>query len=238
MSLEATASPIPPDHNAGVFVVVPAFNEGPALETVLASLRAVYPNVIVVDDGSSDQTAEVGRRSGARVLRHVINRGQGAALQTGFDFALQCGARVVVTFDADGQHLVEDIEGLIAPILSGGCDIVLGSRFLAGGSDIPTSRQTLLRLATWFTRATSGMAVTDAHNGLRAFSCRALGKIDIHLDRMAHASELMDQIRASGLPWREVPVSVRYTSYSMAKGQSARGALKILTHYLLGKVVP
>ena len=238
MTSSALANPVAPNRVTGVFVIIPAFNEGPALAEVLSHLREQYANLVVIDDGSADATADVARRCGVHVLRHAVNRGQGAAIQTGFTYALRRGAEIMVTFDADGQHLVEDVGKLIAPIQQGECDIVLGSRFLAGAAEVPRGRKLLLRLATWFTRATSRLAVTDAHNGLRAFSRQAVVRIDIHLDRMAHASELMDQIRASGLPWREVPVSVRYTPYSRAKGQSTRSALKILTHYLLGKVLP
>lgn len=221
-----------------IYIVIPAFNEADALAEVLIPLRERYAHIVVIDDGSTDPTAATARRCGAGVLRHPLNRGQGAALQTGITFALRAGADIIVTFDADGQHQVEDIESLVLPIQTGVCDIVLGSRFLSDKTEMPRRRRWLLRIATWFTRAVSRLPVTDAHNGLRAFSRRAAERLDIHLDRMAHASELMDQIRASRLPWKEVPVRVRYTVYSMSKGQSARGALKILAHYLLGKVLP
>lgn len=220
-----------------VFVVMPAFHEGSSLGEVLTRLKEFTPHVVVVDDGSTDATWEVARNHGALTLRHAVNRGQGAALQTGIVFALRRGADVIVTFDADGQHQVSDLPRLIAPILDGQCDVVLGSRFLGGDAQVPPRRRLLLRLATWFTRLASRLTVTDAHNGLRAFSRRAAERIDIRLDRMAHASELMDQIRVSGLPWREVAVTVRYTEYSLRKGQTSRSALKILAHYLLGKVV-
>lgn len=230
--------PNPTPSDAEVFVVIPAFNEGAALGDVLVELQKFSTQLIVVDDGSTDATFDIARQHGAHALRHAVNRGQGAALQTGIAYALQLGAGIIVTFDADGQHQVSDLAALVAPIQAGQCDITLGSRFLSDQSQMPPRRRMLLRLATWFTRVVSRMPVTDAHNGLRAFSRRAAGCIDIHLDRMAHASELIDQVRASGLPWREVPVSVRYTAYSLAKGQSSRGALKILAHYLLGKVMP
>ncbi len=238
MTSSSQPSPTVPTGTAGVFVVIPAFNEGPAIAEVLAQLKPFTIQLIVVDDGSTDSTFETARQHGAHALRHAINRGQGAALQTGIAFALRRGAEIIVTFDADGQHQVSDLPALIAPIQTGRCEIVLGSRFLSDQSQMPRRRRLLLRLATWFTRVVSRMPVTDAHNGLRAFSRRAAERIDIHLDRMAHASELIDQVRTSGLPWCEVPVSVRYTAYSLAKGQSSRGALKILAHYLLGKVMP
>jgi glycosyltransferase involved in cell wall biosynthesis len=222
-----------------VFVVIPAYNEAQAIEAVVGRLRSTYENTVVVDDGSDDATRLAAARAGATVLRHLVNRGQGAALQTGIDFALRQGAQCIVTFDADGQHRVEDIAALIAPIQQGQVDIVLGSRFLnSSAKSVPAGRRFTLRLAVWFTRIVNRIKVTDTHNGLRAFSRQAAQRIDLKLDRMAHATELLDQIRASGLPYCEVPVEVQYTEYSLRKGQSARGALRILAHYFLGRMRP
>ena len=221
----------------GVFVIVPAFNEAPAIETVLRELRAVCPDVVVIDDGSTDGTLEAARTLATFLLRHSINCGQGAALQTGIDFALLQGAKYIVTFDADGQHRVEDVAALLSPILSGECDIALGSRFLGSSLGIPPLRRKMLQLGVLFTRLVNGVKLTDAHNGLRAFSRRAAQRINLRLDRMAHATELIDQIRQSGLPFKEVPVQIRYTPYSLRKGQSARGAIRIALQYLLGRVL-
>ena len=232
-----TSDTLPLDTREGVFVVIPAFNEAPAIAEVVRNVRAFYPNVVVVDDGSTDATFEQAGASATYTLRHVVNRGQGAALQTGITFALRQGARFVVSFDADGQHEPADIAALIAPIHRGECDITLGSRFLESSCEMPTTRRILLRLGVLFTRIVSGVAVTDTHNGLRAFSRRAAERIDITLDRMAHASELIDQVKRTGLVFREVPVRIRYTEYSLAKGQSARGAVRILVHYLFGRML-
>lgn len=228
-----TSPPLTPATRDCVFIVIPAYNEAERIGRTVAEMRAEYPQVVVVDDGSSDATAAAAATAGAQVLRHVINRGQGAALQTGIEYALRRGAGFVVTFDADGQHDVADVAGLLSPILRGECDITLGSRFLGGAEGLPRTRRALLRAAVLFTRLISRVRLTDTHNGLRAFSRRAAAKLDITLDRMAHASEIIDQIRRSGLPFREVPVRIRYTAYSLAKGQSARGALRILFDYLL-----
>lgn len=219
-----------------VWIVIAAYNEAACIEEVVRAVRVGYPHVVVVDDGSRDDTAERARRAGARVLRHAVNRGQGAALQTGITFALRRGAAYVVTYDADGQHRPEDISALLAPIVAGRCDITLGSRFLGGAVNLPRSRRLLLKGAVWFTRLVNRVALTDAHNGLRAFSRRAAERLNITQDRMAHASELIDQVRESGLRFEEVPVEIRYTAYSLAKGQSPRGALQILFHYLVGRV--
>lgn len=215
-----------------IFIVVPAYNEAAAIGAVISNLRARWPRVVVVDDGSSDATGATAREAGATVLTHIVNRGQGAALQTGIRYALEQGAAVIVTFDSDGQHSSEDLERLIAPILEGTADVVLGSRFLGSADGIPSTRKLLLRGAIFFTRLSSGLKVTDAHNGLRAFCRAAASQIQIELDRMAHASEILDQIARSRMRFVEVPVHIRYSEYSRAKGQSSLGALRVLFDYI------
>lgn len=223
----------PPAIPAGTFVVVPAYNEATCIERVLRDLVQVCPNVVVVDDGSRDGTYAAARRAAPYVLQHALNRGQGAALQTGIEFALRRGARYVVTFDADGQHCIENIAALLAPISSGKYDITLGSRFLGEAVRIPPLRKAALRLAVLFTRLVSRIPVTDTHNGLRAFSRRAAEQINITNDRMAHASEIIDIIRQLNLPYCEVPVRVEYTEYSLKKVRSLRGAVRILFDYFV-----
>ena len=218
------------------WIVIAAFNEGPAIGEVVAELVPDYP-VVVVDDGSGDDTAAAAAAAGAHVLRHVLNRGQGAALQTGITYALGEGARFVVTFDADGQHQPSDLPALVGPIAAGEVDICLGSRFLEHADAVPFGRRMLLAGAVVFTLLTSRIRLTDAHNGLRAFSRQAAEHIDIRLDRMAHASEMIDLVRDSGLRYREVPVHIKYTEYSMAKGQRSSAALRVAFDYIVGRVL-
>lgn len=218
-----------------IWVVVPAYNEARVIGGVVGELVARGHRVVVVDDGSSDDTPAAARRPGAIVLRHAINRGQGAALQTGIAYALRNGAEQIVTFDSDGQHAAEDVDALVAPLLAGRADVVLGSRFIGSTEGMPRRRRVLLALAVLFTRVASGAKVTDTHNGLRAFTRAAAAKLDIQLDRMAHASEILDQIVRHELRFEEVPVHVRYTDYSRHKGQSSLAALRILADYVLGR---
>jgi glycosyltransferase involved in cell wall biosynthesis len=222
----------------GTWVVIAAYDEAPVVGVVVHELRGIFENVVVVDDGSRDDTSGRARRAGACVLRHALNRGQGAALQTGIAFALERGAEVVATFDADGQHRAGDLPYVVAPVAEGRADIALGSRFLAGGaSDVPPLRRLVLSAGVIFTFLASGLRLTDTHNGMRAFSRRAALQIDLRLDRMAHASELIDQVRRSRLPFVEVPVRVRYTDYSRTKGQSSGAALRIALDYFVGRVL-
>jgi polyprenyl-phospho-N-acetylgalactosaminyl synthase len=217
-----------------IFVVMAAYNEAEAIRPVVDSLlSASYPHVVVVDDASTDRTVEVLKDSPVYLLRHCVNRGQGAALQTGIEFALSRGAEIVVTFDADGQHDVRDIAGMVSPLLAGECEVTLGSRFLGKTEGMPLTRRLILKAGVLFTRVFSRIRVSDIHNGLRAFTARAAAHIHLEMDRMAHASEILDQIQQSGLRYREVPVTIRYTSYSIGKGQSSWNAVRIALELLL-----
>jgi glycosyltransferase involved in cell wall biosynthesis len=219
-------------------VIVPAYNEGRRLEATLEALCQHCVNVVVIDDGSTDNTSAVALGQEVWVLRHLVNCGQGAALQTGIDFALQQGAEIVVTFDADGQHDASDIERLVEPVRAGQADVVLGSRFLGRTVGLPWGRWVVLKLGVLFTRLFSRIQVSDTHNGLRAVSRQAAQRIRITHNRMAHASEILDQIRQLGLRYCEVPVTVHYTESTLAKGQSSWNAVKIVWQLLLGRFIP
>ena len=211
-----------------VWVVIAAYNEARMIGHVVGEVARRGYHVVVVDDGSTDQTAERAAAEADMVVRHPINLGQGAALQTGIDYALQQGAEFVVTFDADGQHRAADIEGLVAALGEAQADFALGSRFLGRTVALPPARRLLLRVATVFTQLTTGLRLTDTHNGLRAMTRRGAAAIRLRQNRMAHASEILAQIAASGLPYVEVPVRIEYTAYSLAKGQRLGDALAIL----------
>lgn len=217
-----------------VYVVVAAYREADVIAETVRTLIERFPNVVVVDDGSPDATSERACHAGAFVLRHPFNLGQGAALQTGITHALEQGADYVATFDADGQHAVADLERMLAVLIRDELDVVLGSRFLGETEGLPWSRLVALKAAVLFTNATSGLRLTDAHNGLRAMTAAAAGKLRITQDRMAHASEILNQIARLGLKYREVPVTIRYSEYSLRKGQKVRGSAWILVDLLVG----
>lgn len=219
---------------SALYVVVPAYREAAVIGQTVATLRQHVGHVIVVDDCSPDDTGEQARAAGATVLRHPINLGQGAALQTGIIYALQSGAAYIATFDADGQHSPEDLRAMLGRLIDKQLDIVIGSRFLGHAEAMPTSRVLFLRLAVLFTRLTSGLSLTDTHNGLRVMSAEAARRIDITQNRMAHASEILEAIARLKLKYEEAPVNIRYSAYSLAKGQRLSGSFDILKDLLVG----
>lgn len=214
-----------------VFIVIPCYNEAGYLAKVIESVKT-YGRAAVVDDGSTDNSFKIATNSGVTVLKHLVNRGMGAALETGDRFAFEQGADIVVHFDADGQHLADEIPGLIQPIVSGQVDTVLGSRFLNQKSLIPFfKRNLILKPAVFFQNFMLGVKLTDAHNGFRALSRHALEKIRITQDGMAHATEIIEQIKVNNLTYQEVPVTVIYHEF----GQGFLSGLKIIRDLLLGK---
>lgn len=169
-----------------VCVLVPAYNEERTIQEVVLGLRHFCSNVIVIDDCSTDATAVLARSAGARLVRHPINFGQGAALQTDISFALEQGASHIVTFDADLQHRPDEIPRLLATLDRSGSVFALGSRFLGTATNLDRSRKLMLKLAVRFT---TGLKITDTHNGLRAMTRRGASRLQIRQNRMAHASE-------------------------------------------------
>ena len=215
------------------WVVVPMFNEASVIGDVIAGLLPTFPNVVCIDDGSSDDSIERARAAGAVVVPHPVNLGQGASLQTGFEFALQDPLMTeVVTFDADGQHGVEDAVGMVALLRAEELDVVIGSRFLDDRTALTPVKKVVLKLAAAFTRLTTGLPLTDAHNGLRVLDRSLVERIHLRQNRMAHASELIDQIAEHRVKWREYPTHIVYTDYSKAKGQSVLNSINILVELL------
>lgn len=211
------------------WLVVPMYNEACVVGEVVAELRTLFPHVVCVDDASEDNSVREALSAGALVLSHPVNLGQGAALQTGFDWALmhpQC--RYVITFDADGQHCLSD--ALAMRERAEACDLafVFGSRFLDHTADTGLLKQWVLKTAAIFTRWRTGLDVTDAHNGLRLIRRDALESVRLSQARMAHASQIVAQLAATGLPWEELSVTIRYTDYSRSKGQPLLNSVNIL----------
>ena len=225
-----------PSQLSSTYAIVAAYNEERQIASVLRGLREGGYQVVAVDDGSTDRTYEECLACDAHVLRHPLNLGQGAALQTGITYALRNGAKFLATFDADGQHRLEDLNAVLSPLYQGAVEVALGSRFALGGSaeDIPLLRVVMLKIATMLTRVSTGLALSDTHNGLRAFTRSAALKLRITQNRMAHASEILAQVAEHKLSYREVPVTILYSAYSLEKGQRLSNSFNILWESLTG----
>lgn len=216
------------------FIIISAYNEETRIIKVLEDLKKHnYSKLIVIDDGSTDNTKQIAKKHGAIVLSHIINRGRGAAVQTGFDYALKNNAEIVVTMDGDGQHQAKDIESLIKPIKEKKVDVVLGSRFLEKRDKVPKLRKFLLKGSILAERIfLNGIKLTDAHNGFRAFSQEAIKKINITMNDRAYCSDLVEQIKKNKLKYAEVPVDIIYTKETLKKGLSIE-AIKVFIKMIL-----
>ncbi len=212
------------------FIVIAAFNEEKSISNVIVKLRKYnYTNIVVVDDGSSDNTFKVISQLPVHALKMFLNRGQGAALKTGIDFALRQGAEYIVTFDADGQHQAEEIKDLLSVVSKPGIDVALGSRFLKTNNktNVPLLRRLFLKFGVLVTWIFYGVRLTDSHNGFRALSRKAAKAINITSDRMEHASQIVEELKVKKLNFKEVPVTITYSDYSIARGQSNWNSINI-----------
>lgn len=222
-----------------VWIVVPAFNEAPVIGEVVSDVRSVFDNVIVVDDGSRDDTGTIAWRHGAHLVPHPVNLGQGAAIQTGVEYARsRPGAEVFVTFDADGQHRVKDVVRMIDRLTAEDVDIVIGTRFAEAGvnTQMPWLKRLVLRTAVMLSPRTRRLGLTDAHNGLRVFNRTVADALDMTMSGMNHASEFIALISDHGWRVAEEPVEILYTEYSMSKGQPLINGVNILFEgFLRGK---
>jgi len=203
-----------------IAVTIPAYNEGAVIRSVIERVRACgYPQVVVVNDGSKDNTRAEAIAGGAAVVSHPINRGAGAAAQTGILYARKHGIQYLVQIDADGQHYPEDIEKMAAGMVAAQSDIVIGSRWIERSEGVPATRVAYNRLSNIFTNLFCQSNYTDSQSGMRLLNRRAIERIDLHLDGFGYCSEMLVHAEELGLQVSEVPIRVAYTEYSMSKGQ-------------------
>lgn len=211
-----------------VAIIIPAYKEGGAIKATIDAIPAKYKTIICVDDGSDDDTSKQVAKTRATLVRHPLNLGQGAALQTGIEYALLNPAiEYFVTYDADGQHRMEDVEKMLAYIRKHEAEIVLGSRFLGKAENISQLKKMILKLAVKFSNASTGIKLTDAHNGLRVFNRKVAKGLQLQMADFAHASEIIHRIAEKQYKFVELPVTIIYTDYSRAKGQSVINAVNI-----------
>jgi glycosyltransferase involved in cell wall biosynthesis len=213
-----------------VWIVIPALNEAGVIAEVVADVRSVFDNVVCIDDGSSDDTGEIALRAGAHLVRHPVNLGQGAAIQTGIEYARrQPGAQVFVTFDGDGQHRVKDVVAMVDRLRTSDADVVIGTRFgRAALSKPPLLKRIVLQTAAWLSPRGRRLGLTDTNNGLRVFNRTVADGLDITMSGMSHASEFVALVDENDWRVAEEPVEVLYTDYSKAKGQPLLNGVNII----------
>jgi glycosyltransferase involved in cell wall biosynthesis len=223
-----------------VWVVIPAFNEAAVIGEVVADVRSVFDHVVCVDDGSTDDTGEIARRAGAHLVRHPINLGQGAAIQTGVEYArMQPGAQIFATFDADGQHRVKDLATMVDRLRAGDVDVVIGTRFGAQrGARPPFVKRIVLQTAARLSRRGRRLGLTDTNNGLRVFNKKVADALDITMSGMSHANEFIMLIDENHWRVTEEPIEVLYTEYSMSKGQPLLNGVNIIFDGFLRRRLP
>lgn len=229
MSLECPESIV-----ESTYCVIPMYNEGAVIADVVRDLRTIFPHVVCVDDGSSDDSAYQADGAGATVIRHAVNIGQGGALATGFLFVCSLSnVRYVVTFDADGQHDPQDALALVRHLHSNHLDVVFASRFLTGSEQqMPRLKKIVLQFVARVTNALTDVSLSDAHNGLRALTVDAARKIQLSQNGMAHATQFVSLVLQNGLKYDEVPATIRYTTYSRSKGQPLLNGINIVLDLL------
>ena len=210
--------------------IVPIYNEATVIEDCIADLRTIFSNILVIDDGSTDDSASKAKKSGAQVIRHALNVGQGLAISTGFKWVQgQNKFKNIVTFDGDGQHIAHDALRLVEELENSSLDIVFGSRFLGyEKSNTPAMKRIILKIVTKITNILTGIKLSDAHNGLRALTVEASKVVELTQAGMAHASQMISLTRQANLKYHEIPVNVLYTSYSTKKGQSILNSVNIV----------
>ncbi|MBD3271642.1 MAG: glycosyltransferase [Elusimicrobia bacterium] len=220
-----------------ILILIPAYNEGKGIKYAIEKLKHDgYRNILVIDDGSIDNTYEIISKLDIYVARHIINRGAGAASSTGFEIAKILKPDIVVTYDADGQHDSEDIPELIKPIISNEADVVFGSRML-GKSGMPWKRMIYNKIANIVTMIIYGITVSDTQSGLKAFNKRAYNTINIKTSRMEFCSEIVHQVKEKNLRFKEVKVKTIYTDYSMSKGNDLVSGIKTVIRLVLSRLM-
>ena len=233
-------SPRPVHHDfRDTWLIIPCFNEGPVIQEVIENARETFPNIVAVNDGSSDDSAARIHAGGAHLVNHPVNLGQGAGIQTGVEYArAQPGAEYFVTFDADGQHQVKDVVRMVGRLREEPVDIIVGTRFgrpRAEDDQVPWIKRVVLQTVVFLSPTTRRLGLSDAHNGLRVFNRKVADEMNIRMNGMSHASELVSMIDQKGWRVAEEPVDILYTEYSMSKGQSLINGVNILADGLLAR---
>lgn len=222
-----------------MWLIIPCFNEGSVVRGVIEHARKTFPNIVAVNDGSSDNSAQEIHLGGAHLVNHPVNLGQGASIQTGIEYAsMQPGAKYFCTFDADGQHQVHDVIAMLDKLKAEDLDIVVGTRFGEGHTqetNVPWIKRVVLKTVVFLSPTSRKLGLSDAHNGLRVFNKKVADTVDLRMNGMSHASEFVEKILENNWRVGELPVDILYTEYSMSKGQSLFNGVNILADGLVRK---
>ncbi|MEJ5997717.1 glycosyltransferase family 2 protein [Corynebacterium sp. H130] len=228
--------------NTDTWLVIPCYNEGSVIQDVIENARKTFPNIVAVNDGSADDSAARIHAAGAHLVNHPVNLGQGAAIQTGVEYArMQPGAKYFVTFDADGQHQVKDVVKMVDRLRNEEVDIIVGTRFgrpRSADDQVPWIKRVVLKTVVLLSPRTRRLGLTDAHNGLRAFNKKVAMELNLRMNGMSHASEFVSTMDELGWRVAEEPVDILYTEYSMSKGQSLINGVNILADGFLARKLP
>ncbi len=216
-----------------IYVIVPAFNEQNVIKDIINNLLKKFSNVIVINDGSNDKTLEMINDLDIKILSHEINLGVGAAVQTGFDYVSNISdAKAVITFDADGQHLVDDAVAMAKEILICDQGIIFGTRFPKYSQNIPKVKRIVLKLIAKITDIVTGVTLSDAHNGLKAYKVSTIKELELQFSSYSYESELITQVAKKKIDYKEMSTDIKYTSYSIKKGQKLLNGLLIIEDLL------
>lgn len=221
-----------------VVIIIPSYNEGAVIKQTIDAIPLRFKNIVCIDDGSTDESVKSISQTRAQLVQHSVNLGQGASLQTGLDYALQNPKlEYFVTYDADGQHNIDDVERMLRKIQADKLDIVLGSRFMGKAQNLTRRKKRMLKLAVAFMNAMTGVKLTDAHNGLRVFNRYTAENLNIQMPDFAHASEIIERIAQKQFKYEEVPVTITYTKYSRGKGQTMINSINIFFDVVLNRII-
>lgn len=217
-----------------IYVLIPVFNEEKIIEETINNLKVYFDHILIINDGSTDKTSAILENLDVIKINHPINLGQGAAIKTGIEYILKfSNADAVVTFDADGQHSVDDAILFAEKITTIKEEIIFGSRFLGFEKNIPFFKRLLLKTAIYFTNLIYTVKMTDTHNGLKAIKRSCLEKLELNISGYGFETEIIMNISKNKILFKEEPTNVIYTEYSLSKGQSIFNAIKIFEEILL-----
>lgn len=215
--------------NKDIHIFIPAYNEEKSIRQVILEIKENgFKNIYIIDDGSMDRTSAIAKSEGVKTIKHIINRGVGAATQTAIEYARKNKFQRMVLMDADGQHNPSDIEKLTHEMNISDADMVIGSRFLQGESNIPFSRRLYNSIGNRLINLTCKNKYSDTQSGFKLLNKNAIHSLDLSIDNFAFCSEMILLAEKQNLLIKEISIQVRYSEYSLSKGQGFLEGVKTI----------